>query len=119
MKYKDIVHLIKYIVDCGVYHEDITCFYIDNIRAWMSGYLAYDKDKIVGCVLLTRQNGFPTVKYLYVAPSYRRKRIGWFLVNMCMLRAAKDMHYEIRAYVDDTNIPAQELFKKLGFKETI
>ncbi len=91
--------------------------YHDMVYPKIAAYLVKLKDKIVGCVALSNMSGFPHIMYLWIDPDHRRKRLAWFLVNMCILRAKANGYFEVRAIVDDGNLPALELFTKLGFEE--
>lgn len=82
------------------------------------GYVVKDKQKVIACAVLSRVGGFPFITHLWVDQDYRRKGLGLFLVNLCVLKIMACNYMDLHVYVEHDNIPAQELFKKLGFEES-
>jgi ribosomal protein S18 acetylase RimI-like enzyme len=114
---KDYGAFVYHVTACGAFKVKAEDLYKQVIYTLIAAYMVKDKKKTIGCAALVRCEGQPEVEYLWVDPEYRRKRIAWTLLNMCMLRAKVNTYSELHGYVDVENIPAQELFKKAGFKE--
>lgn len=115
----DFAPWLELLTSSGVFDGSAPEIHKEMIPSMISGYIVRDKDKMIGCAALSYWSGFPAILYLYVDPAYRRQKIAWTLVNMCLLRAkANDIH-QVRVHIPETKIPALELFKKLGFKEYI
>lgn len=113
---KDYQIIAHAVVLCGLFPDtSVEQFYKETIRSLISAYYVKEEDRMIGFVVLRREGGRPCIDYLWVDPEHRRQRIGWTLLTMCLLRAKKETYTEVVAYVDDDNIPAQEIFKKAGF----
>lgn len=82
-------------------------------------YLAFDQGKAVACIALRPiDDRIGEVKRLYVKPTHRRQGLSKILVER-IIRDANELGYK-RLVLDTLNtmIPAMNLYRSLGFKET-
>jgi len=92
---------------------------------YKSVFYAEEDDKVIGYVLVQWFTALPIVKFkrkgyvsnLYIDIKYRKKGIGIKLVKKAMewLKKNEVKHVSLEIHVD--NKAAQNLYKKLGFKE--
>ena len=86
-----------------------------------SNFVCVDNDKIVGYIsynpLSKRRNGSIYIISLVVLPEYRKKGIGKNLIyTACKYYENKGFGEIMSLQVDKENIPAINLYKKLGFE---
>ena len=77
--------------------------------------LANDGNQIVGSLVAKKYEGSFIIRHVEVEPSYRGKGIGTKLMEH-IISHLKPKKLPIQLYVDPTNTPAVNLYKKLGFK---
>ena len=86
-----------------------------------SNFVCVDNDKIVGYIsynpLSKRRNGSIYIISLVVLPEYRKKGIGKNLIyTACKYYENKGLGEIMSLQVDKENIPAINLYKKVGFE---
>ena len=104
----------------GVYSQN---YYISVIKQKLS-FVIKVKRYILIAVCLVRYNektGFVGIDLLCVKRDYQKKGIGKLLLNYCIENCKKLGFKKFYLHVATTNLPAFNLYKKLGFKvsETI
>jgi GNAT superfamily N-acetyltransferase len=74
-------------------------------------------ERVVGIFVLNVRHGAVIVGGLTVSPSYRRLGVGWFTLER-IERMCKSMNVGwLELSVLKKNVPAQHLYKKLGFRK--
>ena len=82
-------------------------------------YVALDGDQIVGAVLCSHDGRRGYIDQLAVCQSHRRQGIGRALVSRCLYNLIQVGIRDLRLFVMDDNLEAQEFWKKLGWTERI
>ena len=82
-------------------------------------YVALDGDQIVGAVLCSHDGRRGYIDQLAVCESHRRQGIGRALVSRCLYNLIQVGIRDLRLFVIDDNLEAQEFWKKLGWTERI
>ncbi len=79
--------------------------------------VAVDGDTVVGYVGSQSVMGWADMMNLAVAPAYRQQGIAQMLVQELICRLKKNQVTQLTLEVRDTNLPAIQLYEKLGFTQ--
>lgn len=85
---------------------------------WLLGYAWVEEGRVVGCVNTQRasaQTGAWLIANVAVHPNYRRRGIAWALMKATLDLIHNQGGVTVMLQVDDDNLGAIELYRRLGF----
>ncbi len=90
--------------------------FIDIYRAWPSGFLVADMNKILGYIAGQKLENSARILMLAVAQGYRHKGVGSALLNRFILNCRRDGIHSVTLEVRTSNQNAIEFYQKHGFQ---
>jgi len=91
-------------------------FFVDLDRKWDNSFVAYMDGIIIGFIICSIKNGNVLhIHRLVVGKEYHNKGIGAMLTTQVINNTNRDIK-SVTLKVDMNNTPAQDFYKKLGFK---
>jgi ribosomal-protein-alanine N-acetyltransferase len=92
-------------------------FFLDEIRVPQSlACVARERGILAGYLLAWRLDGEMHLGNIAVAPAFQRRGIGRFLVDWLIRQAREGGQRRITLEVRASNFPAQELYRRFGFR---
>jgi ribosomal protein S18 acetylase RimI-like enzyme len=79
-------------------------------------FIMSSDEKIVGVTLGVLERGFLGIYLFVIDPKMRRKKLGSSLMNYVIKWCRESSIYQIYLQVEKDNIPALEMYKKIGFQ---
>ena len=81
-------------------------------------FVAEYEDKLVGYINLLVVDSVAEIINVSVLKDFRKKSVGTYLIDFCIKYLIENQFIGIMLEVDENNLPAINLYKKMGFIET-
>ena len=92
-------------------------FLMDLDFKWKFSFIALQNDDIIGFLICSMKEKVLHIHRIAVLPEHQRNKIGWTLIQNLYTVCHNRHISKITLKVKDTNLPALEFYKGLGFKK--